>query len=89
MPIRQCTARAVFRRVAKAADLPPLTPHSARHFHATALLAVGTPVADVSRRLGHSDSSVTWSIYVHPQTEAENVGVEKLASVLAAARGSR
>ena len=39
--------------------------HSIRHTHATELLAAGAPIADVSRRIGHSRISHTLDLYGH------------------------
>ena len=45
-------------------DLPKsFSPHALRHTHASVLLAADIPVADVSKRLGHSNPFVTLSIY--------------------------
>jgi integrase len=41
------------------------TIHGLRHWHATMLLAGGLPVADVARRLGHANPSITMSTYAH------------------------
>ena len=38
-------------------------PHCARHTHATILLAEGTPIPDVSRRLGHDSIQTTLQFY--------------------------
>ena len=39
--------------------------HMFRHTFATYLLAKGIPVAEVSRILGHSDPTITYSMYTH------------------------
>lgn len=45
-------------------DLPEsFSPHALRHTHASVLLAADIPVADVARRLGHSNPFVTLSVY--------------------------
>lgn len=41
------------------------TLHSLRHFHASQLIAAGVDVVAVSKRLGHSNPSVTLRIYAH------------------------
>ena len=47
--------------------------HSLRHTHASALLAAGVPIANVSKRLGHRDSYTTAKIYQHalPDTDQD------------------
>lgn len=53
-----------FQTLAKAAGLPVIRLHDARHTHATVLLDNGAPVHIVSRRLGHSSISTTVDVYV-------------------------
>ena len=45
--------------------LPAPTFHDLRHTHASALIAHGWDVVEVSRRLGHSDPAITGRIYSH------------------------
>ena len=54
-----------FRRQVKAAGLPPIPLHSARHCHISHLLAAGEPIAHVAARAGHSTSAMTLRIYAH------------------------
>ena len=44
---------------------PAPTFHSLRHSHASALIAAGWDIAEVSARLGHSSVATTQRIYVH------------------------
>jgi integrase len=48
--------------------LPKPTFHDLRHTHASALIAQGFDVEQVSSRLGHSSVAVTQTIYVHSGT---------------------
>lgn len=43
----------------------PITQHQFRHSHATLLLSKGIMINEVSRRLGHSNTSTTLDIYSH------------------------
>jgi Phage integrase family len=45
--------------------------HSLRHTHASHLIAAGVDILTISRRLGHSSSTVTLNIYRHlmPHTD--------------------
>lgn len=52
-------------RFVKDNSLKPITVHDIRHSHATYLLAIGIPLQDVARRLGHSEVSTTLKIYTH------------------------
>jgi len=54
-----------FKAIAKAADLPPIRLHDARHSYATASLAAGVPVKVLSARLGHAHITTTLAIYAH------------------------
>lgn len=47
------------------AKLPPIDIHELRHTHASILIANGMSLADVSRRLGHANVSITASTYTH------------------------
>lgn len=42
-----------------------VTLHGLRHTHASLLLRNGTPIADVSRRLGHESVDITYRFYSH------------------------
>ena len=54
-----------------------LTPHSLRHYFATRLLSSGASLNDVSYLLGHANSWVTASIYIHPQREQANAQLSR------------
>lgn len=56
--------RYTFSRIQKAINVTKGF-HVLRHTHATELLAEGMPVYDVSRRLGHSKTSITLDVYIH------------------------
>lgn len=42
-----------------------LSPHALRHTHTAMLAESGVPLETISRRLGHADSAVTKSVYMH------------------------
>ena len=44
---------------------PRMTVHSLRHFHASVMLQTGQNIVVVSKRLGHSNVSITSDIYAH------------------------
>jgi integrase len=54
-----------FARAVKAAGLDGFHPHMLRHCYASALLAAGVSVFDVSRYLGHRSTDFTTRIYGH------------------------
>ena len=60
------TVTDTFRRARDAAGIEGhFTPHSLRHVFASAALANGVPITDVSAWLGHKDINTTYSIYGH------------------------
>jgi integrase len=54
-----------FKRLARAAGLPPIRLHDVRHSYATAALAAGIPAKVVSERLGHANIAITLDVYSH------------------------
>ncbi len=56
--------------------------HDLRHTCATYLLSLGTPIATVSRKLGHSDIYTTLNTYTHSVDKDDIQAVEKLAERL-------
>jgi integrase len=64
---------ALFRRLVRAAALPPIPLQGLRHTYASLALAKGVNPAIVSRRLGHATVAFTLDIYSHvlPQVDAE------------------
>jgi len=53
------------REIRRIKDVPPVTFHSLRHCHASALIKAGIDVVSVSRRLGHSSPMITLKVYAH------------------------
>lgn len=83
-PMRPDTLTNHFRKWIATTDLPNIHPHSLRHTNATLLIANGTNIQTVAKRLGHSTSSTTANIYAHAiqsadATAAEAVSVFKLS----------
>jgi integrase len=70
-------------RVVEAKKLPPVTFHALRHSHASALIAAGTDVLTVSRRLGHGSAAITLAVYGHLFENTD----DKAAAVIGAALG--
>jgi integrase len=52
-------------RAVRVLKLPRVTFHALRHTHASQLIAAGLDVVTVSRRIGHSNPTVTLGIYAH------------------------
>ena len=62
--------------VARKAGLKGVGLHSLRHSHGSQLLSAGVPLPTVSKRLGHSNVSVTAAIYSHAFTKDEIAAAE-------------
>ena len=62
--------------------LPVLTFHQLRHTHASILIAEGMEAPAVAARLGHSDASITLSIYAHSFEERDQKASNILENVL-------
>ena len=54
-----------WRDVIKRRKIPKVTFHALRHSHASALIAAGLDVVNVSRRLGHASPALTLGVYSH------------------------
>lgn len=61
--------------------LPEIPLHGLRHTAASILIHQHTDIATVSKRLGHSSTSVTLDIYTHSIKEADRVAADKLESI--------
>ncbi|EIC06301.1 integrase family protein [Microbacterium laevaniformans OR221] len=64
-PLRPQYVTRLFETLRSEIGLPDMTLHGLRHMHASLLLASGTDIALVSKRLGHSSISITSDIYTH------------------------
>jgi integrase len=69
-----------YARVSKAVGAASTRFHALRHYHGTRAFAHGSDVVTVSKRLGHSDPSITLRIYAH--------AIEQRDRELAAATGA-
>lgn len=63
-------------------DFPHVTLHSLRHTNATLMIADGTDVCTVSKRLGHANTSTTLNIYAHALKAKDTEAADKLENVL-------
>src|SRR5262249_32013539 len=57
----------------RAAGLPHLRWHDLRHLAASAMIAQGLSVTDVSRALGHANAAITATTYSHEFERAQRV----------------
>jgi integrase len=82
-PYSQTRLRYFFKQILTAAELPDnFNPYSARHSSATHLIGAGVDAKTVSKRLGHSDVSITLSTYTHPTDEMEEKAAGEMERVI-------
>ena len=81
-PIYPGTVTAWFADFVKRHDLPKVSVHSLRHTNATLLIAGGTDLRTVSKRLGHSNMTTTGNIYTHAIQTADERAAETLGDIL-------
>lgn len=81
-PLKPQYVTRLFERLRKQADLPEMTFHGLRHQQASLQLAAGTPLAVVSKRLGHSSVSVTADIYSHLLRSTEHDAANNAAALV-------
>lgn len=71
-----------WRRVCKAAGVVGATPHCIRHGVATALVADGVPLIEVSKMLGHKSSTLTQKVYAKFAPDYTRRAVERMGGML-------
>lgn len=70
-PLAPTTVNRYKLKACEKANIRPITLHQFRHSHATLLVNNNILINEVSRRLGHSDVSVTLNTYVHTDLSQE------------------
>ena len=81
-PIHPDTISGWFRKFIAKYHLPDVSIHSLRHTNATLLIAGGTDLRTVSKRLGHSNMTTTGNIYTHAIQTADERAAEVLGNIL-------
>lgn len=81
-PIHPDTITGWFSRFIEKNNLPPVHLHSLRHTNATLLIAAGTDLRTVSKRLGHSNMTTTGNIYAHAIKSTDERAAEALGDIL-------
>jgi integrase len=71
-----------FQHLAKAAEVPVIPLHSARHTYAELALGAGVRIDVVSRQLGHASISTTANVYTHDTDEAAAEAAGRVGSIL-------
>lgn len=73
-----------YKALLKRAGLPDRRFHDLRHGAASFMLAVGVPMKQVQRILGHSSFQVTSDTYSHVLPELERDAAERMDAIFAA-----
>jgi integrase len=68
--------------VAASIGMPDITFHALRHTHASQLIAAGIDVVRISKRLGHSNPTVTLRVYAHLYHENDEKAAEAINEAL-------
>jgi integrase len=71
-----------FRELAKAAGLPIIKFHAARHTAATLAPEAGVDIKIVSEQLGHSTTRITQDLYQHVRLRVHAESAEKVVELL-------
>jgi len=82
LPIHPDTFTDWFSKFIKRNNFPPVTLHSLRHTNATLMIAEGTDVCTVSKRLGHANTSTTLNVYAHALRSKDTEAADKLENAL-------
>ena len=81
-PIQGRVVTRILQALLVSAGLPPMRFHDLRHAAATLMLALGIPLLEVSRALGHSQTSTTLDIYSHALPEMRSDARDRLGAAL-------
>jgi len=71
-----------WRRLARQCGLSGITPHSARHTHASLLLKQGVHAKIVQERLGHASITLTLDLYSHVAPGLQQAAAQKFDDIL-------
>lgn len=80
--LHHATVEHAMKRECQRLGLPPQSPHSLRHQHASLLLAEGVPLPEVSARLGHATSAITLAVYAHALSQDDAAAAAAIARAL-------
>src|SRR5262249_19834977 len=69
--------------VAASIGMPDITFHALRHTHASQLIDAGIDVVKISKRLGHSNPTITLRIYAHLFRENDDKAAQAINEALA------
>ena len=81
-PIRPDSFYRWFVRLTREIEAPPLDVHGLHHSYATAALRAGVSPEVLSQRLGHSDVSITSSLYAHVRPNDDRDAANLVATAI-------
>ena len=71
IPIPRETIRRHFKEATQKAGLPEIRIHDLRHSHVSLMVSLGVEYLEISRKVGHSNISITMNTYAHLYTEKQ------------------
>ena len=72
----------ILKKIVKKYNLDPICFHELRHTCASLLINAGVDPKSVSKRLGHSDTSITMEIYTHAFEESKNACADRFDEMM-------
>ena len=76
------TCDPTLRKIVRKYNLDPICFHELRHTCASLLINAGVDPKTVSKRLGHSDTSITMEIYTHAFEESKHACANKFDEMM-------
>jgi integrase len=71
-----------WRQTCKTKKLPRVQFHALRHTHVSTLIRAGVDILTISRRIGHSNASITLDVYAHLVEGADAAAAKAIDGVL-------
>ena len=81
-PMHPQSVKCFLDRFSKRHGFPHLHAHAFRHSQATLLIASGSDIVSVSKRLGHKDTVTTMNIYAHAIAESDKKSANTINTLL-------
>lgn len=81
-PMHPQSVKCFLDRFSKRHGFPHLHAHAFRHTQATLLIASGSDIVSVSKRLGHTDTTTTMNIYAHAIAQADKQSANTINTLL-------
>lgn len=64
-PINDSSSDAIKERIEKENNIEHIRVHDLRHSYVSVLINAGTPIATISKLVGHASTEMTWKVYSH------------------------